>query len=91
MKTITNSSLEVDAQLWRSAESVLQEGESLSSFVEEAIRQSIANREANREFIARGLESRERAKKTGRYIEAAAVLDRLQGMLDKAKSAKATF
>lgn len=90
MKTATIPSLRVDPELRRSAESVLQEGESLSGFVEQAIRQSVAYRRAEQEFIARGLTARERARQNGGYVEAVAVVDRLQGMLDKAKSGKSS-
>ena len=88
MKTATIPSLRVDPELRRSAESVLREGESLSSFVEQAIRQTVAHRQAEQEFIARGLMARDQARQSGRYVAASAVISRLQGMLDKAKSDK---
>lgn len=88
MKTATIPSLRVDPQLRRCAESVLHEGESLSSFVEQAIRDSIAYRQAEQEFISRGLKARDQARQSGRYIEASVVVDRLQGMLDEAKSSE---
>lgn len=86
MKTATIPSLRVDPELRRATERVLQDGESLSGFVEQAIRQAIAHRQAEQAFIERGLAAREQARQTGGYIDATAVLDRLQGMLDKAKS-----
>lgn len=88
MKTASIPSLRVDPELRRSAESVLREGESLSGFVEQAIRQTIAYRQAEQEFIARGLIARDQARQAGSYVDASAVVDRLQGMLDKAKSGK---
>lgn len=88
MKTATFPSLRVDPELRRSAESVLNEGESLSGFVEQAIRQSVAHRLAEQEFVARGLKSRDHAKQAGAYVEGDAVLNRLQAMLDKAKAGK---
>jgi predicted transcriptional regulator len=88
MKTATIPSLRVDPELRRSAESVLREGESLSGFVEQAVRQSVAYRQAEQEFIARGLTARDQARQTGRYVEASAVVNRLQGMLDNAKAGK---
>lgn len=88
MKTATIPSLRVDPELRRSVESVLHEGESLSGFVEQAIRQTIAHRQAEQAFIARGLMARDQARQTGRYVEASAVVNRLQGMLDKAKAEK---
>jgi len=92
LKSATIPSLRVDPKLRQSAESVLQEGESLSSFVEQAIRTTIEHRQAQREFIARGLASRDNAQRTGVYIGAEVVLNRLEKMLDKAKSrAKTTL
>jgi hypothetical protein len=40
------------------------------------------------EFIARGLQSRDNAQQTGCYVNADAVVDRLESMLLKAKAAK---
>ena len=88
MKTSTIPSLRVDPELRRSAESVLREGESLSGFVEHAIRETVAYRQAEQEFIARGLAARDQARQTGRYVDSSAVVDRLQAMLDKVKSGK---
>lgn len=90
MKTATFPSLRVDPELRRAAEGVLQDGESLSSFVEQAIRESIERRLAQSEFIARGLRSREDARRTGKYVNSDAVIKRLEKMLARAKtSAKA--
>ncbi len=86
MKTATIPSLRVDPELRLSAESVLQEGESLSGFVAQAIRTTIELRQAQREFIARGLASRDTAQHTGVYIAADVVVNRLADMLEKAKS-----
>ena len=86
MKTATIPSLRVDPELRRSAESVLREGESLSGFVEQAIRQTVAHRQAEHAFIARGLMARDQARQTGHYVEACAVVNGLQAMLDKAKA-----
>jgi len=90
MKTATFPSLRVEPELREAAEDVLQEGESLSSFVEQSIRESIERRMAQREFIARGLRSRDEARRTGAYVAADVVVDRLEKMLARAKaSAKA--
>ena len=90
MKTSTIPSLRVDPQLRLAAESVLRDGESLSGFVEQAIRQTIACRLADQEFITRGLKARDQARQSGQYVEAGAVLDRLQEMRDRAKSGPTT-
>jgi hypothetical protein len=88
MKTATFPSLRVAPEFRQAAEQVLQEGESLSSFVEESIRENISRRQLQSEFIARGLSSREQARVTGVYVSADAVLGRLEKMLTAAKVGK---
>lgn len=88
MKTATIPSLRVDPELRQSVERVLHEGESLSGFVEQAIRQSIFHRQAEQEFIARGLAARDQASQDDRYTDAATVIQRLEKMLGHAKSAR---
>jgi predicted transcriptional regulator len=85
MKTATIPSLRVAPELRLSAQSVLREGETLSSFVEQAIRATVEYRQAEQEFIARGLAARDEAKHSGHYIGADAVVGRLEAMLEKAK------
>ncbi|MDQ2778634.1 MAG: prevent-host-death protein [Pseudomonadota bacterium] len=86
MKTATLPSLRVDPQLRDAAESVLEENETLSAFIESSVVQSIERRQARAEFIARGLASREEALRTGRYYSAGEVHAELTGMLDKARA-----
>lgn len=88
MKTSTFPSLRVAPEFRKAAEQVLKEGESLSSFVEESIRENIARRQLQSEFLARGLASRERARETKTYVSADAVLGRLEKMLAAAKAGK---
>lgn len=85
MKTATFSSLRVDPELRRAAEESLTEGEIISGFVEQAIRDSIERRQHQRDFIARGLRSREDAERTGNYADAEAVIGRLERMLASAR------
>jgi hypothetical protein len=89
MKTATIPSLRVDPQLRTAAEAVLDEGESLSSFVEQSIRDGVQRRQAQREFIARGLKSRNTARRTQEYVPASKVLGRLEAMLQRAKRSAA--
>lgn len=70
MKTATLPSLRVDPQLRDAVQSVLNEGESLSAFMESAVRESIERRRARAEFVARGLASRDEAKASGVYVTA---------------------
>ena len=88
MKTATFPSVRVDPELRQAAEDSLREGETMSSFVEQSIRDSIERRQRQREFTARGLASRDEAARTGEYVSADAVLGRLEQMLAKAKAGK---
>jgi len=88
MKTATLPSLRVAPELREAAENVLHEGESLSSFVEAAVRAQIDQRQMQDAFIARGLASRDGARKTGRYVPASQVLDQLEARLKQAKKRK---
>lgn len=74
MKTATIPSLRVDPALRLAAESVLQEGESLSSLVEQSLREKIRHRQAQQAFIERGLAARDEARQSGEYFSADEVL-----------------
>jgi hypothetical protein len=84
MKSATLPSLRVDPELRAAAESVLEEGETLSAFMEDSLRRHVHYRRTQAEFIARGLASREEAKRTGEYYSAEFVLAELKEMLDDA-------
>lgn len=86
MKTSSMPSLRVDPELRHDVESVLREGETLSSFMEQALRSSIQSRRVQKEFIARGLASRDEAKRTGEYFAAEDVLSEMEDMLSQAKA-----
>jgi hypothetical protein len=85
MKTTTIPPLRVSPELRKDAEAVLEEGETLSGFVLDAVTRSIEYRKARQEFIARGLTSAENARKSGKYISADRVLGKLERRLAKAK------
>ncbi|PFH19777.1 YlcI/YnfO family protein [Burkholderia sp. JKS000303] len=89
MKTATMPALRVDPQLREEAESVLAENETLSAFMESTLRDGIARRRVQREFVARGLASRAEAQRTGEYVDAADVQSELERMLEAARSKKA--
>jgi hypothetical protein len=74
MTTSTFPSLRVDADL--------PEGETLSSLIETAVRETIHRRKVQAEFVARGLQSIEEARRTGVFHAAAAVHAELQTRLD---------
>jgi ribosome-associated translation inhibitor RaiA len=85
MKTTTIPPLRVSPELRKQAESVLEQGETLSGFVLDALTRSIDYRKTRQEFIARGLASATHAKKSGKYVSADRVIDKLARRLAKAK------
>lgn len=89
MKSATLPSLRVDPALREAAESVLREGETLSGFVEHSVRAQIEHRLAQDAFVARGLASRDRARRSGDYVPGAEVLKRLGAKLATAKKRSA--
>lgn len=88
MKSATFPSIRVEPELRDAAESVLGEGESLSGFVEQSIREGIERRRNRSEFIARGIASREEARSTGDYVSASEILQKLQQRLDALRDKK---
>lgn len=86
MKTTTIPSIRVEPDFRAEVEAVLAEGETLSQFVEASVRASVERRRLQAEFIARGLRSRDEARRTGDYAEADEVIDGLQRKLDLARA-----
>lgn len=86
MKTASLPSLRVAPELRRAAESVLEDGESLSSFMENSVREGIERRRLRSAFVARGLASRDEAKHSGEYFSADQVQSELEGMLKEAEA-----
>ena len=85
MKTTSIPSLRVSPELRKQAEDVLEQGETLSGFVLDALTRSIEYRKSRQAFIARGLSSAARAKKTGKYVPSRKVIEKLARKLVKAK------
>lgn len=86
MKTTTIPSIRVEPDFRAEVEAVLAEGETLSQFVEASVRASVERRRMQAEFIARGLRSRDEARRTGDYVDADVVLGNLQRKLDAART-----
>lgn len=86
MKTSTIPAVRVEPDLRAEMEAVLTEGETLSEFVEASVRAHVHRRQVQTEFIARGLRSRDEARRTGDYLEADVVLGNLQRKLDAARA-----
>jgi predicted transcriptional regulator len=85
MRTASIPAVRVSSELREAAEEVLQSGETLSSFVEEAVRLSVEFRRAQQAFITRGLASSQAAKETGNQLSSAEVLGKLARRLDKVR------
>lgn len=81
MKTATIPSLRVEPALREAAESVLQEGETLSAFVEASVREQVRKRQLQEEFVKRGLLALEHARHADAYLTPAQSLARLDALL----------
>ena len=88
MKTAMIPPLRVEPEFREQVLDVLHQGESLSAFTEASLRAEIHRRTAQRDFIARGRASAERARDSGRYVEADNVLAQLAGRLEAAPARK---
>jgi len=84
MKTATIPALRVEPQLREAAQSVLANGETLSSFVEESLRSNIERRLYSQAFIARGIASCGEAKATQEYYSADSVMAELNDIYQQA-------
>ena len=88
MKTAAIPAVRVSPELRQAAEAVLESGETLSGFVEDAVRRNVEFRYAQKAFIERGLAAGEAARKSGKYVSAATVLGKLARRLDKARKGR---
>jgi predicted transcriptional regulator len=86
MKTSTLPPLRVSPELRADAESVLAPGESLSSFVHDAVTRTIEYRKVQQDFIERGLASAEKARRTGRYVSSGSALKTLKRQIAQGPS-----
>jgi hypothetical protein len=86
MKTATIPSVRVEPDFRAEVEAVLADGETLSEFVEAAVRAGVERRRLHAEFVARGLRSRDEARRTGDYVDADRALEALQRKLDAARA-----
>jgi Arc/MetJ-type ribon-helix-helix transcriptional regulator len=86
MKTAAIPSVRVEPELRSEVESLLGAGETVSEFVEASVRAAVLRRRNQAEFIARGLRSLDEARRTGDYVDADTVMQKLQRKLDAARS-----
>jgi hypothetical protein len=89
MKTSSLPPLRVEPRLREEAERLLREGETLSSFIVDAVEERIRNRLEESEFIRRGLASAKKARRSGKYTPASSVVEGLRKQLHAARKAAA--
>jgi hypothetical protein len=85
MKSAVIPQVRVEPQLRAELEATLRNGETLSEFVEAAVREAAKRRRTQAEFISRGLAARDDARRTGVYFTLDQVDATLGDMLDKAR------
>lgn len=88
MKTAQLPSIRVEPAFREDLESVLFEGETLSSFTEKTVRAEVNYRKIQSAFLARGRVSLEKARQTGKTVSAESVIKKLDKIIE-AKKAKA--
>ena len=82
MKSAVIPQVRVEPELRAELEAVLQEGETLSEFVEASVRSAVEFRRVQTRFHARGQAGWEHYQDTGESLSAAEVLAKLQAKLD---------
>lgn len=87
MKTAVIPQVRVEPELRAELESVLRQGETLSAFVEETVRNAVAFRRVQTEFHARAQAASQAYQRTGEAVPVEPVLDRLQARLDARRKA----
>lgn len=88
MKTATLPPVRVAPDFRQELEGVLEEGETLSQFVESAVRSVVEKRKHQAEFVRRGIAAIQETQRTGSGIPAEQVLARLEAKLNAARQVK---
>jgi hypothetical protein len=78
----------IDRHLLSEVESVLHKGESVAEFASDSLRRAIELRARDRDFLRRGLASREEANRTGVYFTTDDVLGKLDAALKSSKASE---
>lgn len=84
MKSATIPPVRVEPELRDAMQRALEEGETLTALVETAVRREVQRRQAQAEFVSRGLAAIERSRAQGDGVPAEAVIAKLQARLDQA-------
>lgn len=89
MKNATLPSIRVEKKFRDQLEDLLRPGETVSSFMERSLRESVTRRAEDAAFYARGIAASEKAKRTGRYRSLSDVMTTLRKVTaSAAKKAK---
>lgn len=88
MKTSTLPAIRVKPALREAAERALRPNETLSKLMETALENTIAQRAADDEFVARALRSSQSARDLNQYIPVSVALDKLDELLAAAQKKK---
>ena len=86
MKTATLPSIRVEPEFRSTVESLLRDTETLTQFVENSVRETVARRRNQAEFLSRGIQSLEAARNNDDYVDADIVLDKLRQRLVTART-----
>ncbi len=89
MKTSTIPPIRVEPHFRVELEAVLEQGESLSEFVENAVRSTVQKRKNQAEFVRRGIAAIEETKLAGDGIPADVVIAKLEAKLSEARQRQA--
>jgi hypothetical protein len=88
MKTATLPPIRVAPEFRIEVEGVLEQGETLSEFVENAVRQTVLKRKHQTEFLSRGIKAIEATKRSGSGIHADVVVAKLEAKLGAARASQ---
>jgi hypothetical protein len=88
MKTATLPPIRVAPAFRIEVEGVLAQGETLSEFVENAVRQTVLKRKHQAEFLSRGIKSIEATKGASSGIPAEVVVAKLEAKLAQARASQ---
>jgi len=86
MKTATLPPIRVEPEFREQLEGALKEGETLTTFIEDAIRERMRRRHVDAEFHARGLKALAEWRVTGESTPAAEVIEKLEAKLAAARA-----
>lgn len=83
MKSTQLPPVRVELAVREEIESCLQDGESLSQFIEKSVVEAARSRKSQQEFLARGRASLAQAQRDGEFYPAADVLREMRARLER--------